>query len=147
MKKGRITLYPVETKTAISVPFADQGIRAGFPSPAQDYIDIAIDLNRELIKNPESTFLARVDGNSMTDAHIDDMDILDIDKSLDLRDGDIAVCFIDGEFTVKYVNVNKEKKEIRLVPANPEYSPILITPENEFIIWGVVTYIVKKARK
>jgi putative error-prone repair: SOS-response transcriptional repressor umuD homolog len=147
MKKGRITLYPVETKTAISVPFADQGIRAGFPSPAQDYIDIAIDLNRELIKNPESTFLARVDGNSMTDAHIDDMDILVIDKSLDLRDGDIAVCFIDGEFTVKYVNVNKGKKEIRLVPANPEYSPILITPENEFIIWGVVTYIVKKARK
>ena len=147
MKKGRITLYPVETKTVISVPFADQGIRAGFPSPAQDYIDVAIDLNRELIKNPESTFLARVDGNSMTDANIDDMDILVIDKSLDLRDGDIAVCFIDGEFTVKYVDVDKERKEIRLVPANPEYSPIPITPENELIVWGVVTYIVKKARK
>jgi len=81
MKKGRITLYLVETKTAISVPFADQGIRAGFPSPAQDYIDIAIDLNRELIKNPKSTFPARVDGNSMTDVHINDMDILVIDKS------------------------------------------------------------------
>lgn len=147
MKKGRITLYPVETKTVISVPFADQGIRAGFPSPAQDYIDVAIDLNRELIKNPESTFLARVDGNSMTEANIDDMDILVIDKSLDLRDGDIAVCFIDGEFTVKYVDVDKVRKEIRLVPANPEYSPIPITPENEFIVWGVVTYIVKKARK
>ena len=142
MKKGRITLYPVETKTVISVPFADQGIRAGFPSPAQDYIDVAIDLNRELIKNPESTFLARVDGNSMTDANIDDMDILVIDKSLDLRDGDIAVCFIDGEFTVKYVDVDKERKENRLVPPNPEYSQIPITPENEFIVWGVVTYIV-----
>ncbi len=125
-------------------------IKAGFPSPAQDYSENIIDLNRELIKNPASTFFGRAKGESMVDAGIYDGDILVIDKSVELYQDAIAVCFIDGEFTLKRVHFVKEHgllKEIWLMPQNKEYKPIIVTPDNTFLIWGIVTYSIRSHRK
>lgn len=140
-----IIFYMSNNQTKLEVPFADMGIRAGFPSPAQDYLEIAIDLNKELIKHPASTFFGRVNGDSMKDAGINDGDILVIDKSLEPKDGDMVVCFVDGEFTAKYIKVKKDI--IWLVPANEAYPPIKITKENDFLIWGIVTYSIKKHQR
>lgn len=140
-----ISIHPADTGSELSLPFADEGIKAGFPFPAQDFMELAIDLNKELIRHPASTFYGRVKGNSMEDAGVYDGDVLVIDKSLDPRDGDMAVCFIDGEFTVKYIQI--EKDFIWLLPANESYKPIKVTSENNFIIWGIVTYSIKNHRK
>ena len=129
----------------VFLPVADGGIRAGFASPAQDYLDGGIDLNRELVKNPASTFYGKVSGSSMVGAGIEDWDILVIDKSLQARDGDIAVCFVDGEFTLKRVQTDGDI--IWLIPENPKYKPIKITKNNDFAIWGVVTYSIKNVQK
>jgi len=126
------------------IPFADEGIRAGFPSPAQDYMQLAIDLNLELINNPASTFYGRVVGDSMIDAQIYEGDLLVIDKSLEPRDGDLAVCFLDGEFTLKYIEMDGDI--IWLKPANKDFKPIKVTVDNEFVVWGIVTYTIKKRR-
>lgn len=119
-----------------------EGIRAGFPSPAVDYTEPTLDLNRYVIKNPASTFYARITGDSMIGADIHDGDIVVIDKSLEPKDGNIAVCFIDGEFTLKRILL--EKGRLWLQPANPKFKPIEITEENHFIVWGIVTHIVKQ---
>ena len=107
--------------------------------------DGGIDLNCELVKNPASTFYGKVSGSSMTGASIEEEDILVIDKSLQVRDGDIAVCFVDGEFTLKRVKIDGEI--IWLLPGNPNYKPIKVTKENDFAIWGVVTYSIKNVQK
>lgn len=120
-----------------------EDLRAGFPSPASDFSELAIDLNQELVKHKEATFYARVKGDSMIDAGISEGDVLVIDRSLDPEDNKIAVCFVDGEFTVKRLKVDKEA--IWLVPENESYPPIRVTEENNFIVWGIVTYIIKKA--
>lgn len=125
-------------------------IKAGFPSPAQDYIDNGIDLNRELIRNPSSTFYGRAKGDSMQNAGISDGDLLIIDKSIEPYEGAIAVCYIDGEFTLKRIKFKKEGeklKEIILMPENRDYSPIIVTPENDFIIWGIVIHCIKSFKK
>jgi DNA polymerase V len=119
------------------------GISAGFPSPANDYLEDCIDLNKELIKNPSATFYGRVKGVSMMDAGIGDEDILIVDKSIPPRNGMIAVCFIDGEFTLKQVS-RVNDNSLMLLPANRTYRPIIVTPENDFMIWGIVTYVIKK---
>ena len=146
MTKGNISLEigKVENNSNISLPFADMGIKAGFPSPAQDFMDVSIDLNKELIRHPASTFFGRVKGNSMIDAGICDGDILIIDKSLEPRSGDMAVCFIDGEFTLKFIRI--EKEIIWLIPANDEYEPMKVTANDNFMVWGVVTYSIKNHR-
>lgn len=136
-----IDFYSISTSTVLPLPMVDGGIAAGFPSPAQDYIDLKIDLNKELIANPSSTFYGRVKGASMEDAGIKDGDILVIDKSLEPQDGDTAVCFIDGEFTLKYIKI--EPDAVYLVPANPLFQPLKVTEDNNFCIWGVVTYSIK----
>jgi DNA polymerase V len=118
------------------------GISAGFPSPADDYMEAGIDLNRELIRNPGATFFGRVKGFSMQDAGISDGDVLVIDKSLEPRNGAVAVCFLDGEFTVKRIRI--ENGELFLVPENKEFQPIRITDGNDFMVWGIVTYVIKK---
>lgn len=117
-------------------------VKAGFPSPAEDAPRERLDLLRLLIRHPASTFYFRVSGVSMTDAGLDEDDIIVVDRSLDADDDRIAVCFIDGEFTVK--RIRRENGEIRLVPANDKYPPIPITVENDFSIWGIVTYVIKK---
>lgn len=119
-----------------------ESVRSGFPSPAEDFSHMRLNIMRELVKNPASTFFARVSGNSMIDDGIGDGDILVIDKSVEPYDGCIAVCFPDGEFTLRHLQVHKD--HILLVPANKQFSPIKVTPENEFIIWGVVRYVIRK---
>lgn len=125
-------------------------IKAGFPSPAQDYSENIIDLNRELIKNPASTFFGRAKGESMIDAGIYDGDILIIDKSVEPYQDAVAVCFIDGEFTLKrihFVRENGQIKKIWLMPHNKEFKPIEVTPDNTFLIWGIVTYSIRSHKK
>ena len=137
----RITIYSVNTDTSLEVPVVGEGISAGFPSPAQDFIDVSIDLNKALIKNPSATFFGRVNGDSMKDLGIDNGDLVVIDKSLEPKNGKIAVCFIDGEFTMKKIKI--EKDHCWLLPANKDYKPIKITAENNFIIWGIVVHVIK----
>ena len=121
----------------------EKGVRAGFPSPAQDYMTDSIDLNKELVRHPATTFYARAVGDSMRDCGIDDGDLLVIDKGIEPADGDIVVAFIDGEFTLKRVKVDQAGQCLWLVPANEQYEPIRVTEENNFIIWGVLTYNIK----
>ena len=146
-RKNCLEIYSCDANSHVELLYADEGIRAGFPNPAQDFIDLAIDLNTELIKHPSSTFYGRVKGDSLIDAGVHDGDILVIDKSLRPLNKDMAVCFIDGDFTLKYIKIDKKEKGIIwLMPANPDYEPIKVTPENEFIIWGIVTYTIRKQR-
>jgi len=140
-----IDFFSANTSSVMPLPMVEGGISAGFPSPAQDYIDLKIDLNKELIANPSSTFYGRVKGSSMKDAGILDGDILVIDKSLEPQDGDTAVCFIDGEFTLKYIKI--EADAIYLVPANSKFQPLKVTEDNNFCIWGVVTYSIKSHKR
>lgn len=144
-RKKNIEFYMADNQTVMSLPYVSEGIKAGFPSPAQDYLDIAIDLNKELIRNPASTFFGRVSGDSMRDEGLEDGDILVVDKSLEPRNGDTAVCFIDGDFTLKYIRM--EKGQFWLAPANPAYPSIQITEENNFMIWGIVTYSIRHHRR
>ena len=145
MSEKNLTIFKVDTDTSIPLPFADEGIKAGFPSPAQDYISQTIDLNKELIKHPACTFYGRVSGDSMRDAGLSEGDILIIDKSLEPHTGDMAVCYIDGEFTIKYIKI--ESDVIWLIPANDNYTPIKVTPENDFLIWGIVTHSIKAHKR
>ncbi len=124
------------------LPFADQGVQAGFPSPAQDFMEQALDFNRDMIRNPDATFYARVKGESMIDEGISTGDILVIDRSITAKNGVLSVCAVDGEFTLKRLSIDGE--QISLMPANREYSPIVISRGQEFILWGVVTYVIKK---
>ena len=123
-------------------PLANTGVSAGFPSPADDFKELRISIDQEVVKNEEATFYARVDGESMPGAGLDDGDLLVIDRSKEPNDNAIAVCFIDGEFTVKRLKV--ESDCMYLMPENPKYKPIKVTEDNQLIIWGVVTYVVKK---
>jgi DNA polymerase V len=136
-----VTIFAADAASESPLPLAFPALSAGFPSAALDFDDRKIDLNRELIPHPSTTFFGRVKGNSMQEAGIGDGDLLVIDKSLDATDGRIAVCFIDGEFTVKRIHL--DGKDTWLMPANPAYSPLKITDANDFRIWGVVTYSIK----
>lgn len=140
-QSDNLEIFTANTVSILELPVVDQGISAGFPSPAGDMLDVSIDLNKELIKNPSATFYGRVKGNSMCDIGIEDGDLLVIDKSLEPSNGKIAVCFIDGEFTVKRIKV--EQNCCWLVAENTNYKPIKITEENEFIVWGIVLHVIK----
>jgi len=136
-----LSFYTPLTEGGLKQPIIEGGISAGFPSPAEDFTEVSIDLNLELLKNPSSTFFCRVSGDSMQDIGIADGDLLIVDKSLEPKDDKIAVCFIDGEFTLKKIKLDKDC--CWLIPANKNYKPIKVTSENEFIVWGVVTYAIK----
>jgi DNA polymerase V len=140
----KLILYSADLSSELELLFADQGIRAGFPSPAQDYMSESIDLNQELIRHPATTFYARAVGDSMKGCGIDDGDLLVIDKAISPQDGDIVVAYIDGEFTLKKVRLEPDGSCLWLIPANDEYPPIKVTEENDFIIWGVLTYNIKR---
>ena len=139
-----LDFFTPDFTTQLDLPLAGTAIAAGFPSPAEEYLDLALDLNKELIKHPAATFYARVKGDSMVDAGIQDGDLLVIDKALEPKDGAIAVCYLDGEFTVKRLAVQEEG--VFLMPANAEFKPIQITEENEFLVWGLVAYVIHKPR-
>ena len=123
------------------MPLSTNGISAGFPSPAEDHPEDVIDLNKHLIKNKEATFFGRAEGDSMIRAGIGNGDLLVIDKSLRPKNQNIAVCFLDGGFTVKRIKI--EKDTIWLVAENKKYQPIKVTSENDFVIWGIVTHCIK----
>lgn len=137
-----INIFTPNDDSGIELPLSDERVAAGFPSPAEDYASLNLDLNRELIKNPASTFYARVSGLSMVDEGINDGDLLVIDKSIEPYDGCLAVCYIDGEFTLK--RFERHDGYGLLIPANKDFKPIKVTAENDFCIWGVVTYLIKK---
>lgn len=140
--KDSLEFYTPDESQSVDIVLAETGISAGFPSPADDFRDNKISLDRVLVKNKEATFYAKVSGQSMIGAGLDDGDLLVVDKSLEPQDNKIAVCFIDGEFTVKRLQVTKGA--VFLLPANPAYDPIQITEENNFQIWGIVTHVIKK---
>ena len=142
MKKEKLTFLKPKKGDSLGQWLVEQGVSAGFPSPADDFKEIRISLDKELVKNQESTFYARVCGDSMFGAGIDDGDLLVIDKSLSPGNGKIAVCFIDGDFTVK--RVVKENGKLYLKAENKKYKPIELREENELIIWGIVEYVIKK---
>ena len=136
-----IELYIPDVSSKVRIPFFVIGISAGFPSPADDFIELSIDLNKEFIKHKYTTYFARVKGHSMKNAGINDGDLLIIDKSLEPQNNKIAVCQIDGEFTVKRIKI--EKDIIWLIAENEDYQPIKVTPENNFVIWGIVIHSIK----
>lgn len=153
-----------EDKKGAFAPMMESGVHAGFPSPAQDYINSFIDLNKELVRHPAATFFARVVGDSMVDADVNEGDVLVVDKSIEPMEGDMAVCFIDGEFALKFISFRDpadasrsvkaskpgvsydilKHQRIWLLPANEKYPPIEVTESNDFTVWGVVTYVIKK---
>lgn len=137
---GQIEIYNVSPEE-LNLPLAE-GIRAGFPSPAEDIAEMSLNITSEIVKNPSATFYARVSGTSMIEDGIGDGDILVVDKSVEPYDGCVAICFIDGEFTLKHVEIHPDF--VMLVPANKKFKPIKVTSENDFIIWGVVRYVIRK---
>ena len=126
----------------VEFPFYDVGIRAGFPSPADDFIELSIDINKEYIKNRDSTFFARVNGHSMKDVGIFDGDLLIIDKSIEPQNNKIAVCQVDGDFTVKRIKIDNDT--VWLIAENEAFNPIKVTADNELMIWGIVVASIKK---
>ena len=120
-------------------------IKAGFPSPADDFRE-KLDLVRLLVRHPASTFFFRIDGVSMVDADMDEGDVIIVDRELAPYNDCKAVCFLDGEFTVKRVEIHEDG--VVLMPCNErntKYHPIPVGPDNDFLIWGIVTWIIKKA--
>ncbi|MBQ2161879.1 MAG: translesion error-prone DNA polymerase V autoproteolytic subunit [Bacteroidales bacterium] len=121
------------------------GVKAGFPSPAEDVRE-KLDLVKLLVRHSASTFFFRIDGVSMVDADMDEGDIIIVDRAVEPYDGCKAVCFIDGEYTVKRVKITRSGA--LLLPCNEQnstYKPIHVGPDDDFLIWGVVTWVIKKA--
>ena len=141
-KENKLEFFIPKKENGLGQWLAEEGISAGFPSPADDFKETRISLDRELVKNKEATFYARVSGNSMVGAGLDDGDLLVIDRSKNAENGKIAICLVDREFTVK--RIKKEKNKLYLMPENKDYKPIEIKEENELIVWGIVEYVIKK---
>ena len=141
-EKKTLNFFVPKKEKGIGQWLAEEGISAGFPSPADDFKETRISLDKELVKNKEATFYARVDGDSMIGAGLDHEDLLVIDRSLNPENGKIAICLVDGEFTVK--RIKKEREKLYLIPENKKYKPIELKEENELIIWGIVSYVIKK---
>jgi DNA polymerase V len=141
-KNKIITFFTPKTTSGNGAVLIDVGISAGFPSPADDFKETRISLDDELITNKDATFFAKVSGQSMIGAGLDDNDLLVIDRSLEPTNNKIAVCFLDGEFTVKRLRVDGH--DVWLQPENPDYPVIKITEDTDFVIWGIVTSVIKK---
>ena len=137
-----LDLFSPSFTTKTECTFYDVGIQAGFPSPADDFIELSIDINKEYIKNRDTTFFARVNGHSMKDVGIFDGDLLIIDKSIEPQNNKIVVCQVDGDFTVKRIKI--EHDIIWLVAENDAYDPIKVTADNELMIWGIVVASIKQ---
>lgn len=135
----------VTPSTFLSIPYAIEKISAGFPSPAQDYIDKRLDMNEHLIKNECATFIVKVGSLSMLNAGIDIDDELIVDRSLDAKHQDIVVALIENDFTVKRLMIDESGRWLKA--ENPDYKNIYFTEGQELIIWGVVTFILKNARR
>jgi DNA polymerase V len=125
----------------MSFPLFGGAIPAGFPSPAEDFNEERLDIRAYLVKNPSATFFARVTGDSMKDIGISDGDLLVVDRSVKPSEGKPAVCFLNGEFTLKKVSVREGK--LYLLPANKNFPVIEVGAEEQFAVWGIVTHVIK----
>lgn len=125
-----------------ALPFFSETVAAGFPCPAEGELRDCLDLNELCISNPTATYFVRARGDSMINAGINDGDILVVDRSTEVRNGAIIIAAINGEFTVKILD--KQEKQVQLLPANPAFSPIIVTPELHAELFGVVTYVIHK---
>ncbi len=137
-----LKIYMPDDRLPSDIPLAESTVHAGFPSPADDFLEGSLDLNSLVIKHPEATFFARVEGDSMKDEGITEGDILVVDKAGEPYDGSLAVAYIDGEFTLKRVRMEPDR--ILLVPANPKYPVIEIATGQDFAVWGVVKWVIKQ---
>lgn len=143
MENVKLQFLKSDLTSIIEVPFFEGGIPCGFPSPANDFVELKISFDKEVFgTSPSTTFCARVTGHSMKNAGIDDGDIVVIDRILEPKDGAIALCVIDNEFTLKRLKV--ESDCVWLVPENDEFKPIQITNNDSFYVWGMLTYVLKK---
>jgi len=134
-----IQIFKYEAKKKLLIPFVDAKVKAGFPSPAQDYIEQKLDLNEHLIKHPSSTFIIKTDGDSMIEEGINNKCLLIVDRSLDYKKDCIVIASINGEFTVK--RIGRIKGKDYLISANKDFAPIEINDETEVLIWGIVTWV------
>lgn len=142
--KEQIEIYRPDPLTSCQLPIFVETVAAGFPSPAEDYIEKKLDLNDLVIRNPNATFFVRVSGDSMRDAGILSEDILVVDRSAEASNGKIIVAILNGEFTVKRLCISGSRISLR--PENSNYPEITIPKESDFQVWGVVTYVIHKAR-
>ena len=142
MDPGRLTTpQPLQQKRLrLELPLAAERVAAGFPSPADDYIDVGIDLNEQLIRHPTSTFFLRVSGHSMNGAGIHDGDLLVVDRSLDPKPGRIVIAILDGAFTLKRLTLHRNR--LRLEAAHPDYPAIELHRCGEVQIWGVAIHVI-----
>ena len=135
------TPLPLRTERAtLMLPLAGDPVAAGFPSPADDYVEVGIDLNEQLIRHPSSTFFLRVSGDSMTGAGIHDGDLLVVDRSLDPRPGRVVVAVLDGAFTLK--RLMRQAGDLVLEAANPAYPPLKLQGCADVQIWGVAVHVI-----
>ncbi|NDV20968.1 translesion error-prone DNA polymerase V autoproteolytic subunit [Pseudodesulfovibrio sp. JC047] len=138
---GRVGL--LASRGAFELPLSGESVPAGFPSPAEEYLETPLDLNAYVAPRPEATFFVRASGDSMIGAGIYHDDILVVDRSQQPQQGNVVIAFLDGEFTVKRLARSCDG-DLVLAPENPEFSPILLTPETDFEIWGVVRHVIHK---
>ena len=144
MPKTKLSFHSFEDLNLQDIKVAEPRVAAGFPSPADDFIEMEINLQDYIVKNKEATFCVKVEGTSMTKAGINSGDIMIVDRSLHPKHNDIVLAVIDGEFTVKRIAVNENR--LYLMPENDNFSPIKITTAMNFQVWGIITHIIHKAR-
>ena len=145
-KKEKLTFYSIDNNDLKKIHIYESGVSAGFPSPADDYLDTDLNLHKYLVKSPASTFFIVAKGHSMEDAGINDEDLLVVDKSLEAKSGDIVVAALSGEFTVKRYLVNDKQVFLRAENSSANYPDIIINDVIDFEVWGVVTHTIHKNR-
>lgn len=139
------TIIQIDPSTRMSIPLATEKVSAGFPSPAQDYVEKTLDMNEHLIKNEAATFVVKVASLSMRDAGIEIDDELLVDRSIEAKHEDIVIALVDNEFTVKRLMIDGHKCWLKA--ENPDYEDIHLKDCQELLIWGVVTFVIKPFRK
>jgi len=143
IRAGFELLHPADLPPSLRLPLFGHKIAAGFPSPADDYVEDRIDLNQHLIRHKEATFFLRVKGDSMLGAGIHNGDLLVVDRALEPVDGKIVIAVLDGELTVK--RLERRAGQVRLMPESPAFAPIVVNNEQDLVIWGVVTNLTPSA--
>ncbi len=133
---------PLQHPPSSALPLFAHRVPAGFPSPADDYVEARLDLNQHLVEHPAATFFVRVQGESMLGAGIQDGDLLVVDRAIDPADGKVVIAAVNGELTVKRLSL--KDGEVWLQPENPRYPPLQITEGLDCVIWGVVTHVIHK---
>jgi len=135
-------IYAIDPATECLRPLVSASVSAGFPSPADDYVEGQLDLNRHLVQHPAATFFVRVTGDSMINAGIHGGDLLIVDRSLEPKDKNVVIAVINGELTVKRIRIRRKK--LLLEAENEKYSPLPVDEKTEFEVWGVVTHVIHK---